>query len=100
MLCNARATLSRPWDAMGVVLELENCDRGSTLFIKIDFVWATVRYGLYEHNNATAPATCGEAIEVPLKKPYVVVAVRVVLRMLTPGAAMSTLFAPKLEKLA
>jgi hypothetical protein len=49
-----------------------------------------------ESTSAAAPATCGVAIEVPLKvaKPPL----RTVEKMAVPGAPMSTLVAPKLEK--
>ena len=48
--------------------------------------------------SAATPATCGVAIEVPLKRVYVLKGV--VLRMLRPGAPIVTVRAPKSEKKA
>jgi hypothetical protein len=44
--------------------------------------------GTSDQISATAPATCGEAIEVPLKLAYVFVGLPTLLRTLDPGAAM------------
>src|SRR5437764_598981 len=44
---------------------------------------ATVMSGRFAHRSAATPATCGEAIEVPLKDEYVLPGV--VLRMFSPG---------------
>ena len=46
-------------------------------------------------SNAAEPATCGDAIEVPLKNWYVLPGV--VLSTSTPGAARSTVVRPKFE---
>jgi hypothetical protein len=60
--------------------------------------------GAADHMSATVPATCGEAIEVPLKAAYEFVGT--LLRTLTPGAEMfgfgppPKADGPRLEKLA
>src|SRR5262245_24412291 len=68
---------------------------GLTLFMRFAFRAAVFRLHL-ESTSAAAPATCGVAIEVPLKlaKPPL----RTVETMAVPGAPRSTLVAPKLEK--
>ena len=53
--------------------------------------WA-VAVGFLSQYTASAPATCGVAMLVPLNELYVLF--RVVLRMDTPGAPRSTVFAP------
>lgn len=45
--------------------------------------------GLADNNRATAPATCGEAMEVPLRLVYAVSLARVAERVLVPGAEIS-----------
>jgi hypothetical protein len=62
------------------------------------------RAGFSDQMSATVPATCGEAIDVPLNAAYEFVGT--LLRTLTPGAAMFGFSpppkadAPRLEKLA
>ena len=71
----------------------------TVLPVMMPVTWSTVREGFDERRRATAPATCGEAIEVP---DIVVVAVSLVWyadNVPTPGAQMSRQ-EPKLEKLA
>lgn len=51
-----------------------------------------VQVGLYDQRRAAAPATCGEAIEVPLLLPYPLP--RTVLTIDSPGAPRSTEVAP------
>ena len=48
--------------------------------------------GAADHISATVPATCGEAIDVPLNAAYEFVGT--LLRTLTPGAAMFGLIPP------
>ena len=45
---------------------------GSTLRRILSLTWATVAVGNFVNRNAAAPATCGVAIEVPLKNEYAV----------------------------
>src|SRR5690242_13783991 len=59
------------------------------------FTCCTVRFGFCAHNNAAPPATCGVAIEVPLKNWYALLGI--VLYTFSPGAPRSTLVAPKCE---
>ena len=47
------------------------------------------KLGCVESMSATAPATCGVAIDVPLKVAYVETVVRYADLVLVPGAAMS-----------
>src|SRR3954451_11706486 len=71
--------------------------------------WAVVRLGSAASTRAATPATCGVAIEVPLRKaqwlsPVLtrlpaggVIDAGQVLATLTPGAARSTVCTPKFE---
>ena len=52
--------------------------------------------GLCDESSAAAPATCGDAIDVPLFVPYPV-PLNIVLTIPDPGAARSTFTGPKFE---
>jgi hypothetical protein len=54
--------------------------------IRADDTWAGVRAGLLESRTAAAPATCGDAIDVPLSDAVAAVAVYQVDVTATPGA--------------
>ncbi len=60
-------------------------------------IWATVQVGWSDSTRAATPATCGLAIDVPLLYPYPDGSV---LRITSPGAAMSTPIAPTFENWA
>lgn len=62
------------------------------------FKFKADKLGIYAFNRAAAPATCGAAIEVPFWGLYPPFKSR--LKILVPGAAISTLSNPKFEKLA
>ena len=55
---------------------------------------AGLAVGFDSRKSATAPATCGDAIEVPLIVLYEAFEEFQVLKIPEPGAAMSTLDAP------
>src|SRR5262245_19722284 len=93
--CNARKTLSRPLEATFPW----NAVPGSTDCIKAALSSSGVASGLKANNNAAAPATCGQAAEVPLKSVLYWELV-VVVTISTPGAAKSTEERPKFEKSA
>jgi hypothetical protein len=64
-VCSARATFKRPFDATTPV----HCGSTSTLFMSVAFRESALRLGSCAERSAAAPATIGEAIEVPLKEP-------------------------------
>src|SRR4051812_47765444 len=78
-----RCTLSRN-DVVEKVL-------GSAEFCRMSRTFEACSFGFASSNNATAPATCGDAIEVPLSTAYVPSARGKVERMLPPGAPISGL---------
>jgi hypothetical protein len=59
---------------------------------------ATVSPGLRANISAAAPATCGEAMDVPDSKMYSPSCCGYVDPMFSPGAPRSTETAPKFEK--
>ena len=61
---------------------------GLAVFSKIDLVAAMSRTncGRADQSNATTPATCGPAIDVPLLRPKLVSLFRVAERTFSPGA--------------
>jgi hypothetical protein len=61
---------------------------GLAVFSRIDLVAAMSRTnaGRADQSNATTPATCGPAIDVPLELPKLLSLVRVLERTFTPGA--------------
>jgi hypothetical protein len=70
--------------------------------VRVASMFRTIQ-GAADQMSATVPATCGEAIDVPLNEAYEFVGT--LLRTLTPGAAMFGFSppkadAPRLEKLA
>ena len=63
--------------------------------MSVAFSEAADNDGLNDANNATAPVTCGVDIDVPLRLWYGgLLNIGVVLMMIDPGAARSTLVAP------
>ena len=64
---------------------------GTALFCKIARTCCGETRGLACRSNATAPATCGEAIEVPLRMAYPPSSNGKVERISPPGAPMSGL---------
>lgn len=60
--CSAAATLSRPPD----LTTLSQFANGSAELMIVAFSDAAERFGLYELSRAAAPATCGDAIDVPV----------------------------------
>ena len=63
---------------------------GFAVFCRSSLVAAIflTREGRADHNNATTPATCGDAIEVPDKLEYAVSLVLVIDLTFEPGAEM------------
>jgi hypothetical protein len=96
MSCRASVTAAKASARPPDTVSPARSGSGSALRRMIDLMSRSFSAGFTESIRAAMPATCGDAIEVPLARMYW--PLRVVLRISSPGAPMSTEFGPQFEK--